>query len=243
MNLDVFNPRTPPAFAGAALAARRAHLVTEVAAQDGARLAPARFRRRRHALLLAAALLALLATGSAVGVRMDWFDSFAPPEIKRIGPRVQVASSGEWALTAWKSTRGVCLGVLQAEEAVSSGCGFPVVGAAPDLMYPQQPPQHLVGGMYGSRVGNRLYAAGVVAEHVDRAEVELRDGRLIPLEIVEAPPELDLAVDFFFVADVKIASGARGAVRAFNALDASGLRLDRLEFPGSPPERPPRPSK
>jgi hypothetical protein len=110
-------------------------------------------------------------------------------------------------------------------------------------VYPQQPTQRLVGGMYGSRVGNRLYAAGVVAEHVDQAEVELRDGRVVPVEIVEAPAELDLAVDFFFVADVKIESGVSGGVRAFDALDASGLRLDRLEFPGLPPERPPRRSK
>jgi hypothetical protein len=243
MNLDAFAPPTPPAFAGARLEARRAHLVAQLAGQDAAIPDRPRFRLHRRALLLAAAVLALLATGSAVGVRSDWFDRWSPPELKRIGPRLQVASSGEWALTAWKSSRGVCVGILEAEKPISGGCGFPVVGAAPDLMYPQQPPQHLIGGMYGSQSGDRVYAAGIVAEHVERAEVELRDGRVVTVEIVEAPDELALAVDFFFVADVPVDQGFRSGVRAFNALEESGRRLDRLEFPTLPPRSPPRPSK
>jgi hypothetical protein len=85
--------------------------------------------------------------------------------------------------------------------------------------------------MTGGLRGDRLYAGGVVAEHVDRAQVELRDGRVLPVEIVEAPEQLQLAVDFFFVADVPVDPGERNQVLAFDALDASGQRLDRLEFP------------
>lgn len=243
MSIDLYAPPAPPAFSGARLEARRAHLVAELAGQETAGKARQRLRGRRRALVLAVALLALLAAGSAVGVRLDWFDRWAPPELKRIGPRLQVASSGEWGMTAWKSTRGVCLGVVQGEEPISGGCGFPVVGAAPDLVHPQQPPQHLIGGMAGSLLGDRIYAGGVVAEHVDRAEVELRDGRVLHVEIVEAPEELQLAVDFFFVADVPVDPGERNQVRAFNALDASGRRLDRLEFPPWPRRHQPNASK
>lgn len=44
--------------------------------------------------------------------------------------------------------------------------------------------------MYGSLLGDEIYVAGVVAKTVERAEVELSEGRVVPVEVIEAPEDL-----------------------------------------------------
>jgi hypothetical protein len=202
------------------------------------RLTPGGRRSQSLAAFLGlAALAGLIAAGTAIGSRWDWFDQTAPPEVKRVGPRIELASDGDWSLSAWTSSRGLCLGIVRQEEPVSAGCGFPVVGAPRDTRSTtmQKPPQHLIGGMYGSLLGDEIYVAGVVAETVERAEVELLSGRIVPVDIIQAPDELQVGVNFFFKASIPV-SRLREEV-TFNARNSAGRRLDRIGFLSSPRPR------
>jgi hypothetical protein len=189
-----------------------------------------RGRRSGVAFLGLAALVGLTLAGTAIGSRWDWFDRTSPPDLKRVGARVEIASDGDWSLSAWKSNRGLCLGIVRKDEPVGVGCGFPVVGAP--VSATQQPPQHLIGGMYGSLLGDEIYVAGVVAKSVERAEVELSESGIVPVEIIEAPEQLQVSVDFFFMASIAV-NRWREEV-AFNARNGAGRRLDRIEFLSPP---------
>lgn len=190
----------------------------------------ARRRPSGIAFLGFGALVGLTLAGTAIGSRWDWFDRTSPPDLERVGARVEVASDGDWSLSAWKSNRGLCLGIVRKDEPVGAGCGFPVVGAP--VSATQQSPQHLIGGMYGSLLGDEIYVAGVVAKTVERAEVELSEGRVVPVEVIEAPEELQVGVDFFFKANIPV-NRLRDEV-TFNARNRAGRRLDRIGFLSPP---------
>jgi hypothetical protein len=86
--------------------------------------------------------------------------------------------------------------------------------------------------MYGSLLGDEIYVAGVVAKTVERAEVELSEGRVVPVEVIEAPEELQVGVDFFFKANIPV-NRLRDEV-TFNARNRAGRRLDRIGFLSPP---------
>ncbi len=103
--------------------------------------APRRLARRQLVLAAAAAavLLTLVGAGYAVGKQaLDAFDLWSDPHgPARIGDRVEIASVDDYSLHAWKSTQGICLGVVRGGKPEASGCGMPVVGAPPDQVFRQ----------------------------------------------------------------------------------------------------------
>ena len=190
----------------------------------------------RLAPAFGAALLAVTLVGAGYALGNGAFDAFdfrgGPSDPKRIGERVQIAAADEWSLQAWSSTRGICIGVGLDGAPAFSGCGMPVAGAPPDQVFEQPQQDHAVGYLAGGE-GRRLYVAGPVAENVARVEVELIEGQIVEAPVYEAPPELDVDVDFYFVRANRASEvpSDRHPVKSLRAYDAAGALLERLDVP------------
>ena len=197
-------------------------------------------RPRRRVALLAAAALATTIVGASYALATGALDAFdfrgGREDPQRIGARVEVTSVDGFALYAWKSTRGICLGVAERGEPLGSGCGMPVIGAPPDEVFRQPEPTHVIGYMAGGGAGDAFWVTGPVAENVDRVEVELVNGRVLRGHVREAPAALQANVDFYFILDEasrKTTFGPdRHPVRSLRAYNAGGALLERLAVPG-----------
>jgi hypothetical protein len=189
---------------------------------------------RPRRLLLAAAAVVLLLTlaggGYAVGgsVFDRWVNRGDP---KRIGERGTVAAEDEWSLQAWKSTRGICLGVTVDGEPAFSGCGMLVVGAPTDTVYEQPPNSHVIGWLLGSS-GEASYVTGPVSANVARVEVELADGSVVEADLFDTPDALDSPLRFYFLKTEPVRNPRDRSVNAVVAYDDAGRRLERLAPPG-----------
>ncbi len=229
---------TPPEhpFLGEARVSELAqHLERELQLEPAATWTRLRARRRSILALAMLAIFTLVGTGYAVGNDVfDVFDHWASPtDPKRIGDRFEVATGEGWALQAWTSTRGICLGVVLDGDPAGSGCGMPVVGAPPDSVFQQPPPTHLIGYMAGGADGYPLYVTGPIAENVARVEIQLIDGRLLEAAVYEAPTDFKTAVDFYFLLDTQSANTTfeRHPVKTLRAYDTQGVLLEELVIP------------
>ena len=123
MSFDAFNPPAPPELSPSRVAARREHLLAELRADHAhpnrlrLRFGP-QSRPRRLALIVAAVFL-LAGVGTAIGVGVDLlasdvafhkrFDRGGPLSPRPTSSFVYITRGSDWALIAWKSTRGICL--------------------------------------------------------------------------------------------------------------------------------------
>lgn len=186
---------------------------------------------RRSLALAALAVLVLSLVGAGYGLGLSFWDQYGDPNSRRLGERVEVAAEDGWSLQAWRTTRGICLGLAVNDEPRFSGCGMPVVGAPPDTMFPKERPTHLIGYLAGyTGVDNpRLFVTGPVAKSVARVEVELTDGRRLEAKVFAAPEDLASGLRFYVVeaSDPLEAGLGRNPVRALRAYDAAGIRLEQ----------------
>ncbi len=242
MTVDVLDPpelRIPPA----RLAQLRRGLLAELE-----RPQPRRPRR----LVLAVALLAVLAiAGTAVAVGTDllaqqklFHERYpgGPNDPRLVGDYAYVAEGSDWALIAWKSTRGICLDYAVPANGVS-GCGFPVAGSPPDQVFHNEA-AHAVGYLAGSPEQNVLAVAGPIVPAAESVRVELRDGRTLDAKVYDAPAGLGTPLRFYLLrtdaalqtAAVRDRSGREvqhplSPVSAVSAYDRDGNLLERLEVP------------
>jgi len=211
------------------------HLAHELRRERASR--PRLYRRRKVILAVAVLLLTLVGAGYAVGTRaLDAFDiSNGLHEPTRIGDRVEIAGVDGYSLHAWRSTRGICLGVVRDGKPAASGCGMPVVGVPPDQVFPQPEPTHVIGYMAGGADGDPFWVAGPVAESVRRVEVELVNGRILEGQVYEAPAVLHAKLGFYFLVDETLSDTTftpdRHPVQEVRAYDAAGVLLERLRVP------------
>ena len=240
MTADYLSPPEPQLGAGA-LTARRAHLLEEIG-RRGARTRPT--TRSRRLVLAVAVLLVLGIVGTAVAVGVDLltqqeeFHSRYPGgkfEPQPTGSFVYVTRGDDWALIAWKSTRGICLDYAVPGNG-ASGCGFPVLGSPPDRVFNQPPPEHVVGYLSTSLGADAPWAvAGPISANVASVRAELRDGRVLEAETYDAPPKLDTPLRFYLLRvdnDIARAPGRPATpVRALLAYGASGDLLERFAVP------------
>jgi hypothetical protein len=253
MSPDIVAVPNPPELSPKRFADRRAHLLDEITSgrslDRSLRVRYAFPGERRHRLLLAAAIVALLGVAStavAVGVNLvrqeesfyeKWFagDPHAP---NLQGSFVEVAGDSDWALIAWRSDQGICLDLATPGHS-ASGCGFPVVGAPPDRTQPEvDEPRHMVAYLAGrAEPGDPWDLAGVAAETVARVEIEMADGRTLAAPMYDAPAELGTALRFF-VLRIEVDESSMvpagepphlaHVVNAFVAYDADNDLVERL---------------
>jgi hypothetical protein len=235
MNVNLFNPPQPPTLSPADVAARRQHLIGEIQrakSKPRIQLAPTSLSRAGVIIIAASLVVVAAAGGTALALKGDLFDSTPAPTV--VGDRVDVATGPNWAVEAWKSTRGMCLGVVISDAERAVGCGFPVVGTPPvtDARVPQ--PNHEISGMYTSQNGDgNLYVAGVIADSVSRVEVEFRDGHVANASIYRAPSSLSTSVNFF-VLRTQLSSADPFPIAGYRAYDDAGHLLERYPVPRPP---------
>jgi hypothetical protein len=186
---------------------------------------------RRSLVLAALAVLVLSLVGAGYGLGLSFWDQYGDPNSQRVGERVEVAAEDGWSLQAWRTTRGICLGLSVDEEPRFSGCGMPVVGAPEDTVFAQPPPTHLIGYLagYTGEDSPRLFVTGPLSPSVAGVEVELTDGRRFEARVFHAPEELESSLRFYLVepSDPPEAGPGRPPVRALRAYDAAGVRLEQ----------------
>ena len=183
-------------------------------------------------------------TAIAVGVgvnllhQQEQFHARQPDDPQRVGPLVQVASGGGWALLAWRSNAGLCLDYAVPKNA-SFTCGLPVRGSGSSAPGSGAPIHAVEGFLSGSNlVGVRDGKAtvfGVAASDVAKVKVELADGRLVDTDLFGAPIALRTDVRLFIVRlqlgalERTAESGVRESdVHAFLAYDSDGRLIERV---------------
>jgi hypothetical protein len=204
---------------------RREHLVAEITRAGRTK------GSRRVALILVTAIA--LATGAGTAMALGGFDwlaqqdqleanSLNPFRPRVIGDRYVLASGPDWAVLAWRSDKGICIG-LSTPDLGSRGCGFPVQDAGTEP--PVSADRTTVAGVAGSATGGYMLAAGVAAPSVARVVVELADGRNIPTSLYPAPAGLDANVQFFVgrfrSGSIRFEAG-KAFLKRFVAYDRSG---------------------
>ena len=207
-----------------------------------------RFVTHRRRVRIATAVTVVAGFGALVvggGHAVGWsaFDRWTnhPNGPKRIGDRVEITSDGDWAVYAWTSTRGICMGLSIHDEPSSSSCGFPVVGAPPDTVFTQRLPENVVG-ISGATPGGddpSSYVMGPISPSVARVEVVLRDGRVLEAGTFESPSALETSLRFYALRipdppPIELTGGKgppRAPVAAVRAYDAAGVRLGTLIWP------------
>lgn len=226
---EVLAPPSHPELSTERVEAIRSHLVDQVVRS---RSKPG---RRRHLVIVIAtglSALALTAGGYATGVGpFDLFDHPGSPE--RIGSRVEIGARDEWSLNAWRSDRGICLGVTVDGRPFASGCGMPVIGAPPDTVFEQEPSTHKIGLMMASADASAFYVTGPLSHDVARVQVELPGDRVIDAEVFDAPAELDVPLRFYFLRVQESPVSASARVQAVMAYDSAGGLIERLTAPSS----------
>jgi hypothetical protein len=192
--------------------------------QDGPRTWRPSFDRR---ILLVGTIVVLLGGGAtAVAVDQDLFNK--PPAPEALSSPSTIASGATWSVKAWKSVKGICLGVIVENAQRAEGCGFPVVGASPPTSAESSQTADEISGMYARGAGDgELYVAGVAAESVARAEVELRDGSVADAPIVDGPSSLAVSLRFF-VLRIRDTFSNPFPVAAYRAYGSSGELLERV---------------
>ncbi len=239
--MSEFLPPPPehPQLENSRVAQLGAHLALEIGRERGSL---SRSRRRRAVLVAAAfAILSLAGAGYAIGTdALNVFDSGGGGayDPTRVGNRIEIATAGEWSLLAWKSTRGICLGLTRDGKPAAAGCGMPVVGAPPDQVGRQPAPTHLIGYMTIGAAGDPLLVTGPTADNVARVEIELVDGRLLEAQVYEAQAELDTPLNFYLLVDhaSSVTTFLQQPVKALRAYDTDGALLERfvVNAPRSP---------
>jgi hypothetical protein len=195
-------------------------------------LVRARIRRERRdwrrASIVAVALIVIAVPSLAIGATALFREFPRPDDVRdepvRIGPREEIATgqAGDvhWRLVAFRSDRGLCVGLdfggaLQASSA-SCGARRPAAVSAPTVDY--------IG-----RGANRTWFYGTAAKRAANVILVLRNGARIAAPIYPSPQSLALPFDFY-VATVPgaVASAAGGSpVRLVIALDEAGRAIGR----------------
>ncbi len=267
MSYDVFTP-PEPALSLARLPTRRTHLLAEIERARAPRLHArllSRFasqsRPRRLALVVALVLL-VGGVGTAVGVGINLLAQVelfhrshdrSKSDPHPVGSFVYVTRGSDWALIAWRSTRGICIDYAIPGKGAFNGagaCGMPVVGAPPDRVFPQPPTKHVVGYFSSGSISSSAVVtvvAGPTAPTVARVEIELRNGQILPAQMYDAPPKLQTHLRFYLLRAHLRSPGTRllpqaqkrrpdarlpiNPVRAIRAYDKSGKLLERFPVP------------
>lgn len=162
---------------------------------------------------------------------------------KRDGPIVVVASGTGWTYYAWNTTRGLCDQFVSGIVDSSYSCGNAVVGAPPDLVYPQPPPTKQFvcdfnpDDTYPPRQGLRTVFTCVASATVARIVLVLTSGQEFVAQRYAAPPALKTKIGFFlirqvpgdleqiFISDV-LAGGTTPGWQSLSAFDATGSLID-----------------
>jgi hypothetical protein len=136
-------------------------------------------------------------------------------EPRRIGPKEIVTAGQEadlaWRLVAYRSTRGLCIGVevAGAARAASAGCGVADPRSALSL-----PAADYIGGSV-----DRTWLYGRVTRRARRVTLALADGRSVDAAVVQGPHSLKLP--FAYVATVAgAAAGEPGDAAPIARADA-----------------------
>jgi hypothetical protein len=158
-------------------------------------------------LLLVAALVSVLAAGSAVAVSTDFLREqarvddrpWSPPALARVGERVEVARGADWSFMAWKAENATCLAYAAGDVTTwLRVCGR----AADDLAIGPHGSRYLL--TYGAVTqtqgvsDGRGAVFGAVTADVTQVEVELADGRVLRADTKRAG-ELNTSARFFIV--------------------------------------------
>ena len=197
-------------------------------------------RTRRPRPLVKAAVVAtavvLVAGAGVAAARLSLFDfaEFPRPadvanEPRRIGPKEIVTAGQEgdlgWRLVAYRSTRGLCIGVevAGAARAASAGCGVPDPRSRLSL-----PTADYIGGGV-----DRTWLYGRVTRRATRVTLVLADGRSVDAAVVQAPHSLNLPFAFYVVTVGGAAAGEPGDAAPIARADA--YRSDDLIATARPP--------
>ena len=184
---------------------------------------------------------ALLA-GGAYAVGSSAFDRWTDPNPnapQRIGERVEVATTDDSTVYAWRSNRGICMGISVHDDPEALGCGMPVIGAGRDTGS-TQPPQQVVGFLASSPGvdDTSTYVFGPTSPTVARVAVELHDGRVLETQTTAAPDGLDTQLRFYAlqIPNAQPTQTAPGEtptspIKAVRAYDAAGVRLGSIIMP------------
>jgi len=213
----------------------RTALVAEASAQQRG---PRQSRSRARSSLVAfiALVLLLLVTGGGYALNR-WspslfdLDTNDPTVPRRVGERVIVAAEDNWTLQAWKSTRGICVGVTVGGDPSFSGCGWPVVGAPKDTVIEQPPDTARVGRLIAGGGGHPVFVAGPLAQDVDRVEIQFIDGNTVDAPIYTAPAALGVPLKFYLVRETveeRDAQAPVNPVRWVRAYGPDGSLLQEL---------------
>ena len=182
---------------------------------------------RRVSVVAVAALL--LAAPATVGATVLFREFPRPSDVRDepvpVSPRETVAAGRvddvRWRLVAFRSDRGLCVGLdfAGAVQSSSASCGV-----------------HRLAGLVGQpsvdyigRAANRTWLSGLAAKRVDQVVVVLAGGRRVGARTYAGPRSLALPFDFY-VATVpgRLASADGNArVRLLIALDERGEVIGR----------------
>ena len=199
---------------------------------------------RRVRLVTAGGIAALLiAVGTATGLGIDFFAAldevdrrpWTPPDVRRVGPRAEIARGEDWAVAAWKSAGGLCV----AHAAGAAARWSVACGPHPDrgddktsdylitLLVVPHSGQPLDEGDAKDGLGTIV---GAVTAEVARVELTLADGRMLRADAARAPAALDTPARLFVVRTLleRPQLGTTSPVRALAAYGRDGRRLERF---------------
>jgi hypothetical protein len=253
MKADVFDPPTPPRLSVSRTAARRDHLLEEIrhdrpGASRLRRWITGQSRPRRLALVVVIVLL-LSGVGTAIGVSVDllaqdvaFHKQFDQGQLspQPTSSFVYITQGSDWALIAWKSTRGICLDYAYNDPNAPAGfngfggCGMPVVGSPPDSTVTQPPNTDVVGYLSGSQGSTGPWViSGPVSPGVAKVKIELTGGEAIEASIYSAPTALDTQLRFYLLREKTPIE-----VNALAAYDSDGKLLERKVVATPPKYKP-----
>lgn len=202
MSAQRLSPPVVPELPERRLSLVRANLVAAITP-----VAAAPVRRLRRVLLISA-LVSTLATGTAVALSTTDFlgeqarveqRAWAPPELVRVGERIEITRGVDWSFMAWTARDATCV----AYAAGSATHWVSVCGRAADntnvgprgsqylLAYSAMPRTEGVSDRRGA-------VFGATSADVARVDVELVDGRVVPTA-TNVGAGLDTSARFFIV--------------------------------------------
>jgi hypothetical protein len=182
----------------------------------------------------------LVGTGVAVALTSTDFlteqervdrQAWQPPQLERVGPRVEVERGIDWSFMAWKSPKdGACVGYAAGDATNwSRGCG-----PAPDRAdRDPHTPDYLITLGYvptasDGAADSRGAIYGAVTPEVSRVEIELADGRVLTARAVDVGT-LGADARFFLVRD-RLPPAEGIPVVAITSYGADGTQLERFDI-------------